>query len=58
MMRLGQAVESAHIHPLCAYEAIHLGGALSFAGREELDFACWDRELREAAQKDVFPFDP
>lgn len=48
---LAKAAESARTHSLRAYDAVHLGGALSFATGEELDFACWDKELREAAQK-------
>lgn len=48
---LAQAAESAQAHSLRAYDAVHLSGALSFANGEELDFACWDKELRRAAQK-------
>jgi predicted nucleic acid-binding protein len=48
---LAKAVESARAHSLRAYDAVHLGGALSFAAGEELEFACWDKELREAAMK-------
>lgn len=55
---LARAAESARTHSLRAYDAVHLGGALSFAAGEELDFACWDRELREAAQKHGFPLIP
>lgn len=47
---LAKAAESARAHSLRAYDAVHLGGALSFAAGEALDFACWDKELREAAQ--------
>jgi len=47
---LANAAESARTHSLRAYDAVHLAGALSFAAGEELEFACWDRELREAAQ--------
>jgi predicted nucleic acid-binding protein len=46
---LAQAAESALAHALRAYDAVHLAGALSFAAGEDLDFACWDKELREAA---------
>jgi predicted nucleic acid-binding protein len=45
------AAESARRHALRAYDAVHLGGALAFAAGEELEFACWDKELREAARK-------
>jgi hypothetical protein len=48
---LAKAAESARTHSLRAYDAVHLGGALSFAEGEVLDFACWDKELRTAAQK-------
>ncbi len=46
---LAQAAESARTHALRAYDAVHLAGALSFAAGEDLEFACWDKELREAA---------
>jgi predicted nucleic acid-binding protein len=48
---LADAAESARTHSLRAYDSVHLSGALSFAAGEELDFACWDKELRAAAQK-------
>ena len=48
---LAKAAESARTHSLRAYDAVHLAGALSFAGGEELEFACWDKELRDAARK-------
>jgi predicted nucleic acid-binding protein len=48
---LAKAVASARTHSLRAYDAVHLGGALSFAAGEELEFACWDKELRKAATK-------
>jgi hypothetical protein len=48
---LASAAESARTHALRAYDAMHLAGALSFATGEELDFACWDKELRGAARK-------
>ncbi|HET9676818.1 MAG TPA: hypothetical protein VFP21_04870 [Solirubrobacterales bacterium] len=53
-----KAAENARAHSLWAYDAVHLGGALSFAAGEKLDFACWDRELREAAKKHSFPLIP
>lgn len=55
---LAKAAESARTHSLRAYDAVHLGGALSFAVGEELDFACWDKELREAARKHGFALIP
>jgi predicted nucleic acid-binding protein len=47
---LATAAESARTHSLRAYDAVHLAGALAFATGEELVFACWDKELRKAAQ--------
>jgi predicted nucleic acid-binding protein len=55
---LGEAAESARTHSLRAYDAVHLAGALSFAAGEELDFACWDKELREAARQQGFALIP
>jgi predicted nucleic acid-binding protein len=55
---LTKAAETAHIHTLRASDAVHLAGALSFATGEELDFACWDEELRQAAQKHCFALIP
>ena len=55
---LAKAAESARAHSLRAYDAVHLAGALSFAAGEELEFACWDRELREAARKHRFALIP
>jgi uncharacterized protein len=48
---LANAAESARTHALRAYDAMHLAGALSFAAGEDLDFACWDKELRDAADR-------
>lgn len=48
---LTKAAELARTHSLRTYDAVHLAGALSFATGEELEFACWDKELREAAKK-------
>jgi len=48
---LARAAESARTHSLRAYDAVHLAGALAFATGEELVFACWEKELRKAAQK-------
>lgn len=55
---LASAAESARTHALRAYDAVHLAGALSFATGEELDFACWDIELREAARKQALALIP
>lgn len=55
---LAKAVESACTYSLRAYDAVHLGGAISFAAGEELQFACWDKELREAAKKHGFALIP
>lgn len=55
---LTHAAESARAHALRAYDAVHLAGALSFAAGEELDFACWDKELRVAAKKHGFTLVP
>lgn len=55
---LAQAAASARSHSLRAYDAVHLAGALSFAAGEELEFACWDKELRDAAHKHGFALVP
>jgi predicted nucleic acid-binding protein len=55
---LEQAAEGARTHSLRAYDAVHLAGALSFASGEELQFACWDKELRKAAQDHGFALVP
>ena len=52
------ATQSAVDHALRAYDAVHLAGALAFAEGEEIAFACWDRELREAAGKHGFALVP
>jgi predicted nucleic acid-binding protein len=44
-----RAAQSSADHALRAYDALHLAGALSFAEGEQLLFACWDKELRDAA---------
>lgn len=48
---LAKAAESARTHSLRAYDSVHLAGALSFAAGEELEFACWNQELRDAVKK-------
>jgi uncharacterized protein len=55
---LAQAAVCARTHSLRAYDAVHLAGALSFALGEELRFACWDKELREAARDRGFALLP
>lgn len=55
---LAKAAESARNHSLRAYDSVHLAGALSFAAGEELEFACWDKELRDAAKKHGFALIP
>lgn len=55
---LVRAVESARTYSLRAYDAVHLGGAISFAAGEDLQFACWDKELREAAEQHGFALIP
>lgn len=55
---LAQAAESAEAHGLRAYDAVHLAGALSFREGEDLEIACWDKELREAADAHGFRLVP
>ncbi len=55
---LTQAAESAKAHGLRAYDAVHLAGALSFHEGEDLELACWDKELREAARQYGFTLVP
>lgn len=55
---LAQAAESARAHSLRAYDAVHLAGALSFAAGEGVEFACWDKELRNAAAHHGFELIP
>jgi predicted nucleic acid-binding protein len=55
---LTQAVETARAHGLRAYDAVHLAGARSFAAGEDIEFACWDKELRSAAKKHGFTLVP
>lgn len=53
-----KAAASVRAHSLRAHDSVHLAGALSFAAGEELEFACWDKELREAAKKRGFTLVP
>lgn len=55
---LVRAAGIARAHSLRAYDAVHLAGALSFSSGEDLAFACWDRELREAAHDNGFALIP
>jgi uncharacterized protein len=55
---LAKAAESARTHSLRAYDSVHLAGALSFAAGEQLEFACWDKELRDAAKRHGFALIP
>jgi len=55
---LARAAEVAQTHALRAYDAVHLAGALSFREGEDLEFACWDRELRSAATQHGFTLIP
>jgi hypothetical protein len=52
------AAKTARDHALRAYDAVHLAGALAFAEGEEIAFACWDRELSEAAGEHGFALIP
>ena len=48
---LGRAADLAESHVLRAYGAVHLASSLLLRDkREEVSFACWDLELRAAAQ--------
>ncbi len=55
---LGRAADSVRAHALRAYDAVHLAGALSFAAGEELEFACWDKDLRDVAKRHGFALIP
>jgi predicted nucleic acid-binding protein len=55
---LVEAAANARTYSLRAYDAVHLAGALSFAAGESLNFACWDKELREAASDSGFTVVP
>ena len=52
------AARSAEEDALRAYDAVHLAAATSFAQGDEIEFACWDRELREAAARRGFALVP
>jgi hypothetical protein len=44
------ASSAAREHALRAYDAIHLASIMVFQEARQLTLACWDRELRDAAQ--------
>jgi uncharacterized protein len=45
------ATRAAIDHGLRAYDSLHLATALALAEVEGIEFACWDRELRDAARE-------
>lgn len=45
-------------HGLRAYDGLHLATVLAVAKVERVTFACWDRELREAAAERGIPLLP
>jgi uncharacterized protein len=51
------ASATAREHALRAYDALHLASLTTFAERR-LTLACWDRELRDAAQDRGIPLLP
>jgi predicted nucleic acid-binding protein len=55
---IDDAVRSAVTHTLRAYDAMHLAAALAFAAEESVEFACWDRDLRDAAAAHGFRLVP
>lgn len=52
------ASQAANHHALRAYDSVHLATALTFAEVEDVTFACWDRELRDAAGDHGFALVP
>jgi predicted nucleic acid-binding protein len=52
------ASQAANHYALRAYDSLHLATALSVAEVERIAFACWDRELREAARARGLPLIP
>lgn len=55
---LRYAEHAAIDHGLRAYDSFHLATALRFAEVEDVTFACWDRELRDAAGDHGFALVP
>ncbi len=45
-------------HRLRAYDSLHLATVRSFSAVEHVSFACWDRELRDAAREHGFALVP
>jgi uncharacterized protein len=57
--RLIEAASSAaRDHALRAYDAVHLASITAFQEVRQLTLACWDRELRDAAQERGIPLIP
>jgi uncharacterized protein len=52
------ATRAAIDHGLRAYGSLHLATALALAEIERITFACWDRELRDAAREHGIPLLP
>jgi uncharacterized protein len=52
------AARIASNHALRAYDSLHLATVVTFADVEQVAVACWDRDLREAAQKHGFALVP
>jgi uncharacterized protein len=52
------AAKAAVDHGLRAYDSLHLATALALAEIERITLACWDRELRDAAQERAIPLLP
>ena len=48
---LERAANHSEQYALRAYDAIHLAALESFAAPGDATFACWDRDLRDAAGK-------
>ena len=48
----------ARDHALRAYDAMHLATISAFQEARPLTLACWDKELRDAAQKRGIPLIP
>jgi len=53
-----RAVQMAERHVLRAYDAVHLAAALELAGDGDLGFACWDDDLRAAANAEELALIP
>lgn len=49
---LTRAAQLSERHVLRAYDAMHLASALEVAGAAPLTFACWDRDLLDAAERE------